>query len=105
MIEKLIQQVLPFIARIGADPNDSDEVRLRKTLLVLGSMMFIAAGALWGLLYFSFGEYIAGCIPLGYAVFSSLSVLVFHLTHRTRLFLFSQLLLILFLPFLLMIAL
>jgi guanylate cyclase len=105
LTHKLIQQVLPFIARIGANPEDSDEVRLRKTLLVLGSLMFIAAGAFWGVLYFSFGEYIAGCIPLGYAVFSSLSVFVFHLTHRTRLFLFSQLLLILFLPFLLMIAL
>jgi guanylate cyclase len=105
LTQKLIQQVVPFIARIGTDPEDSDEVRLRKTLLVLGSLMFIAAGALWGVLYFTFGEYIAGCIPLGYAVFSSLSVLVFHLTHRTRLFLFSQLLLILFLPFLLMIAL
>jgi guanylate cyclase len=105
LTQELIQQVLPFLARIGADPEDSDEVRLRKTLLVLGSLMFIAAGALWGVLYFSFGEYLAGCIPLGYAVFSSLSVLVFHVTHRTRLFLFSQLLLILFLPFLLMIAL
>jgi guanylate cyclase len=105
LIEKLIQQVLPFIGRIGADPNDNDEVRLRKTSLVLGSLMFIAAGALWGVLYFSFGEYTAGCIPLGYAIFSTLSVLVFHWTHRTRLFLFTQLLLILFLPFLLMIAL
>ena len=105
MIEKLLQQILPFIGQIGADPNDSDEVRLRKTLLVLGSLMFIAAGTLWGLLYFSFGEYIAGCIPLGYALISFLSVLAFHFTHRTRLFLFTQLLLILFLPFLLMIAL
>jgi len=105
LIEKLLQQILPFIGQIGADPNDSDEVRLRKTLLVLGSLMFIAAGTLWGLLYFSFGEYIAGCIPLGYALISFLSVLAFHFTHRTRLFLFTQLLLILFLPFLLMIAL
>jgi guanylate cyclase len=105
LIQKLIQQILPFAARIGADADDSDEVRLRKTLLVLGSLMFIAAGALWGLLYFSFDEYIAGCIPLGYAIISSLSLLVFHFTHRVRLFLFTQLLLILFLPFLLMIAL
>jgi adenylate cyclase len=105
LIQKLIQQILPFAARIGADADDSDEVRLRKTLLVLGSLMFIAAGALWGLLYFSFDEYIAGSIPLGYAIISALSLLVFHFTHRARLFLFTQLLLILFLPFLLMIAL
>jgi adenylate cyclase len=105
LIQELFQQVLPLVARIGRDPEDSGEVRLQKTLLVLGSSMFIAAGVLWGLIYFSFGEYIAGSIPLGYAFISILSVIVFHLTHRYQPFLFIQLLLILFLPFLLMIAL
>ena len=105
MNRKLIQQILSRAARIGTDPRDSDEMQLRKTLLSLGSFMFIVAGALWGILYFSFGEFIAGSIPLGYAILSSLSLLVFHFTHRHRLFIFIQLLLILFLPFLLMIAL
>ena len=67
--------------------------------------MFIFAGALWGILYFLFDEPIAGAIPLSYAIISLVSVIVFHLTRRYGLFLFSQLLLILFLPFLLMIAL
>jgi adenylate cyclase len=105
LTQKLFQQILPLIAQIGSDPDDSDEVRLQKTLLSLGSIMFIAAGALWGLIYISFGEYIAGSIPLGYAIVSTLSVIIFHWTHRYQPFLFIQLLLILFLPFLLMIAL
>jgi adenylate cyclase len=105
LIRKLIQYTLPLVARIGSDPHDSDEVRLQKTLLTLGSFMFIAAGALWSILYFSFGEYIAGSIPLGYVIISSFNLIVFHWTHGYRLFLFTQLLLILFLPFLLMIAL
>jgi guanylate cyclase len=105
VIETLLQQILPRVARIGADPEDSDEARLQKTLLTLGSLMFIGAGTLWGVLYFSFGEYIAGVIPLGYALVSCLSLLIFHLTRNYRYFLFSQLLLVLFLPFLLMIAL
>jgi adenylate cyclase len=105
LIQKLSREIFPFLARIGIDPNDSDEMRLRKTLLTLGSFTFIMAGVLWGILYFSFGEFIAGSIPLGYAILSSFSVLIFHFTHRHRLFLFSQLLLILLLPFLLMIAL
>ena len=105
MIQNLIQQVLPLVARIGVDSNDSDEVRLQKSLLVLASFMFIAAGTLWGILYFLFGHFVAGSIPLSYAIVSSLSVIVFHLTRRYRFFLFSQLLLILFLPFLLLIAL
>jgi adenylate cyclase len=105
LTQKLFQQILPLIAQIGSDPNDRDEVRLQKTLLVLGSIMFIAAGAVWGLIYISFGEYIAGSIPLDYAIVSTLSLITFHLTHRYQPFLFIQLLLILFLPFLLMIAL
>ena len=105
MIQKLIQQALPLFARIGADPGDSDEVRLQKTLSMLGACMFMAAGTLWSILYFSFGEYLAGSIPLGYVIVSLLSILVFHRTRRYQLFLFTQLLLILLLPFLLMIAL
>jgi adenylate cyclase len=90
---------------MSSDPNDSDEMRLQKTLSVLGSLMFIAAGILWGCIYFSFGESIAGVIPFGYSIASSLSVIVYQITHRYKPFLFIQLLLILFLPFLLMIAL
>ncbi|HSL28168.1 MAG TPA: adenylate/guanylate cyclase domain-containing protein [Anaerolineales bacterium] len=105
MIQKCIQKILSRLAGLGADRDDSDEIRLQKTLLTLGSFMFIAAGALWAILYFSFGEYLAGSIPLGYVMISCLSLLVFHWTRRYRLFLFTQLLLILFLPFLLMIAL
>jgi len=102
---KRIQSILPRAALIGADPLDSDDLRLQKTLLTLGSCMFILAGTLWSILYFSFGERLAGAIPLGYTLISSLSLVIFHWTHRYRIFLFIQLLLILFLPFLLMIAL
>jgi adenylate cyclase len=105
VIQKLFQQILPLVAQIGQDRNDSDEVQLQKTLLVSGSFMFIGAGIIWGLIYVSFGEYIAGSIPLGYAIISVLSLISFHLTRRYQTFLFAQLLLMLFLPFGLMIAL
>jgi len=105
LIQRRIEKILPLFTRIGADPDDSDEMRLQKTLLTLGSFMFIMAGALWSLLYFSFGEVTAGSIPLGYVIISSISVIIFHWTRGYRFFLFTQLLLILFLPFLLMIAL
>jgi adenylate cyclase len=105
LLSRLIQRTLPIVAHIGADPFDSDDARLQKSSLVLGSIMFILAGAVWGVLYFLFGEWLAGSIPLSYAVISIFSVILFHLTRRYRVFVFSQLLLILFLPFLLMIAL
>ena len=105
MIHRLIQQTIPWVSRVGMDLNDSDEFRLQKSSLVLGSIMFIIAGALWGILYFFFRQPIAGAIPFSYAVVSFVSVIFFHFTRRYESFLFSQLLLILFLPFLLMIAL
>ena len=105
MIRRIFQRVFPLILRIGADSNDSDDERLRKTLLVGGAFMFIAAGALWGLMYFAFGEPLAGAIPLSYAAISLLSVVVFSLTRRYQFFRFSQLALILLLPFLLMLSL
>lgn len=105
MIQRVFQKFLPLVSRIGVDPNDSDEIRLQKSSLVLGSFMFIFAGALWGVLYFALGETVAGWIPLSYAIVSSLSVMTFHVTRRFQFFLVSQLLLILLLPFLLMVAL
>lgn len=101
----LLERALRLAVNIGRNPNDSEDIRLQKSSLVLGSFMFIIAGALWGILYFFFGWTIAGLIPFSYAIVSLLSVILFHFTRRFQLYLFSQLLLILFLPFLLMIAL
>jgi guanylate cyclase len=105
VVKPLIRRLFPFVARIGVGPDDSDEVRLRKASLVLGSLMFIVAGALWGILYWLFDQALAGAIPFSYTIVSFLSVVLFHVTRRYAWFLFSQLLLILLLPFLLMIAL
>jgi guanylate cyclase len=93
------------IARIGADPADDEDTRIQKSLLVLSSIAFIIAGIGWGILYILLGETIAGLIPLGYSIFSVLSLFLFGLTHRYPPFRFSQLALILLLPFLLMLAL
>src|SRR5574341_788772 len=102
---ELRKRVIGALAGLGADPGDNEELRLRKGLLVSGSVMFIAAGAVWGLFYMAFGEWLAGSIPAGYAAISLVSVLVFARTRRYGFFRFSQLTLILLLPFLLMVAL
>jgi guanylate cyclase len=67
--------------------------------------MFIFAGTLWGILYLLLGELVAGAIPISYAIISLISILFFGITGRYHFFRFSQLGLILLLPFLLMIAL
>ncbi|MEW6401657.1 MAG: adenylate/guanylate cyclase domain-containing protein [Chloroflexota bacterium] len=105
MKSTLTRRFLSFIGRIGAEDLDTDDIRLRKALMVAGAFMFILAGTLWGLLYFAFGHWAAGWIPLGYAIISSFSILQFALTRRYQFFRSSQLILILLLPFILMIAL
>lgn len=93
------------ISRIGADPRDSEDLRLEKTLMVSVSLMIIAASFLWSAIYFAFGETVAGAIPLSYAIISSLSIGILAITGEYRLYRFLQLTLILLLPFFLMVAL
>lgn len=100
-----LRELVLFIGRVGVDKRDVEEVRLQKALLVTGSVMFILAGAIWGVLYILLEEPLAGAIPIAYALISTLSVVTFALTRRYHLFRASQLVLILLLPFLLMIAL
>jgi signal transduction histidine kinase len=90
---------------IGAEPEDVPESALRKSLLVVAAIAFIAAGLLWGALYASMGLYAAAAIPGGYGVLSLASLGAYAATHLYRAFLYSQLLLILVLPVALMLML
>ena len=51
-----LERTLRLAVNIGSDPNDSEDIRMQKSSLVLGSFMFIIAGALWGILYFVLGQ-------------------------------------------------
>jgi len=99
------QRLLVALDRIGGDSADDHDKRLQKALLLRASLMFIVAGAIWGTAYIVLAEPLAGAIPLGYAIVSALSVLFYAITRRYEWFRYSQLLLILFLPFLLQLAL
>jgi guanylate cyclase len=100
-----IKSPLRFLSRLGGKPDDSSDVRLQKSLLVIGCLMFSLAGAAWGAVYIVLGEQRSGLIPLSYAVISFLSFLHFSLKGSYRFFRASQLILILLLPFFLMVSL
>jgi adenylate cyclase len=104
-MKRLTQEILTWVVRIGADPNDDDDFRLKKSLLVVCALPFAILAVAWGLMYILLGKPMAGMIPLSYAIFSMLSIFYFGLTRRYRFFRFSQLLLILVLPFCLMVTL
>ena len=59
-----------FTARVtllGADPLDDEDLRARKALLVLISVLILPVAAVWGALYLSFGSPV-GVVPLVYFV-------------------------------------
>ncbi|MGH2498791.1 MAG: adenylate/guanylate cyclase domain-containing protein [Candidatus Limnocylindria bacterium] len=93
------------LTRTGAAAGDSDEVRLKKTLLTAAALMIGLAGVVWGALYFAAGEALAAAVPLTYSALSFLSIAMFSATRRYEWFSFSQLSLILLLPFVLQLVL
>jgi adenylate cyclase len=99
------QNLFARISAIGIAAGDSEEMKLQKSLLVISSIPFIIAGVIWGIMYIMFGEAGSAIIPLAYALFSLSSIIYFGYSHRFDTFRFSQLLLILLLPFILMLSL
>ena len=99
------EKILPYIARVGADPGDDADVKLQKSTLVAGSLMFIGTSIAWGILYLDLDLTVAGLIPFGYALVSTLSLIHFSVTHRFAIYSFIQLALIILLPYLLVLAL
>lgn len=88
--------------RIGIRESDTDVERLQKQLATGTALMTGLAGFVWGLLYFSFGEWLSGAIPFAYGVIVYVMVGIFAVTGSLGLFVNLLLTLLLLLPFLLM---
>jgi len=91
--------LLKTVENVGADPTDSEEIRIQKRMLVAVTGIVTAFAVVWGLVYWLLGEPGAGIIPLGYSVLTAINLVIFSRTKRYRLFRTTQLLLLLILPF------
>ena len=58
-------RVTARLVLVGADPQDDDDMRARKALLVLISVLILPVAALWGALYLALGSPV-GVVPLVY---------------------------------------
>src|SRR5919204_5592306 len=86
----LRDRVLARLAQIGADPQDDDDTRAGKALLVLISVLILPVALLWATLYLAFGSPV-GWVPLGYFVVLLSAVVVFSRTRNFgRLLLVNQ---------------
>jgi guanylate cyclase len=92
------------IDRVHATAEAQRE-RLQQELLVTSSTIIAFLGMLWGLIYLYTGAVAAGAIPILYAIVSFISIGYYALTGRYHLFRFSQLLITLVFPVLLMLVL
>ncbi len=88
-------------ATAGSLPTDTPEQRLRKSALVLSSLLITILSFIWIGTYAALGLWLSALIPLTYQVVSLLGLAFFARTKRYDAYRASQVVLILVLPFLL----
>ena len=75
-LKRLLEAALARLSAVGADPDDDDETRLRKGLLVLIAVLILPIALLWWFLYTRMGSW-TGNIALVYAAISIGSIVLF----------------------------
>jgi adenylate cyclase len=93
------------VGRIGAAPVDSNETALQRRLAVVLCAGTLPFTVLWSGIYLLAGVPTAAAIPAFYSVFTLVNTAFFARTRNLRAYRFTQLLLILILPWLVTIAL
>jgi adenylate cyclase len=86
-------------AEIGALPSDSDELRVRKAVLVLSSTQMASLAVVWVAGYALLGLWVSAAIAFAYQLASAASIYAFARTGHYLLFRTSQLWMSLVLPF------
>jgi adenylate cyclase len=89
------------IAAIGASPSDSDEVRVRKAVVVLCAIVPATLAIVWVGTYAALGLWLSAAIPFAYQLGVAIGILIFARTGRYLLFREILLWSMLLLPFLL----
>jgi guanylate cyclase len=85
-IEGVGPRVLGRLALIGADPQDDDDTRAAKALLVLISVLIMPVSLVWAALYLAFGSPV-GWVPLAYFATLLAALVVFARTRQFGTFL------------------
>jgi len=99
------QNILSRVDKMGMFDDEDEEVRLQKSVLVVTAMWIGRAALIWGLLYYFYGEHLAGSIPMSYSILTFLSIQLLKAKKNIRFFGFTQILMMMLLPFLLMMSL
>ena len=79
--------------------SDSEDERLRKTLLLFVCGLMNLAAGFWLMIYWSMGMRLPTTIPLGYQIVSALTLIIYLKTKNFAFFRFTQISMLLFVPF------
>ena len=99
------QRLVASAVQIGIDPADSNEVALRKRLTVALSLAIVPMAVIWSGVYLAVDAPLAAVIPGSYSIIAIVNTAVFALSRHLGFYRFSQLLMFLILPWLLMMSL
>jgi len=91
------QNILSKVEKMGVIDDEDEQVRLQKSVLVVTAMWIGRAAIFWGLIYYIYGEYLAGSIPISYSILTLLSFQLLKASKNFRFFSFSQILMLLLL--------
>ncbi|MGH2408619.1 MAG: hypothetical protein ACRDF7_11145, partial [Candidatus Limnocylindrales bacterium] len=97
VLRRWLDAALARLSTVGADPDDDEDTRLRKALLVLIAALILPISFIWAALYIGFGSW-TGWFAILYAAISIASIAVFARTRDFGLLLNIQLLDILLSP-------
>src|SRR5471030_83996 len=86
------------LANAGIDPNDSDDLKLSKSLLMFAVGLMNVAPVIWLAIYWGTGVPLSSSIPLGYQLASTASLGIYLHNRNFQLFSITQLALFLFVP-------
>jgi guanylate cyclase len=100
-VRKWASAALAKAAAVGALPSDASDERLRKSALVLSSLLITGLSFIWVATYATLGLWVAALIPVVYQVASLVSLALFAKTKRYGAYRASQVAMFLVLPFLL----
>lgn len=83
----------------GLSPDDTEELRLNKSLLIFATGLISITSMLWLVIYWQLGPQFSSTIPFVYQLLLSGNLLIYFKTRNFNLFRTSQLALFLFMPF------
>ncbi len=100
-IPTAFNRLLARFATLGVLPGDSDAVRMQKVALTLASVTVTLLAFVWVGVYLALGLPVSAAIPLGYQIATVISLVYFARSKDFRVFRFSNMGLMLILPFVL----